>query len=168
MSSMGERFTMSYKAFACIRGINAVIENDIIQFIKKYDLSFPGFRTLWILYFDTKLTMSDLTYLAQTNISNAFRQLTKLDEAGLVKVEAGRTSRTKELSITEEGRCIVKEFIDEHTTHSNLKIMEVLKHLPQEDITKFINILTLVTTELLDHPYSEWVNQSADAILKDN
>ncbi|WP_142247935.1 MarR family winged helix-turn-helix transcriptional regulator [Alkalihalobacterium alkalinitrilicum] len=167
MSSMGERFTTSYKAFACIRGLNAVIENDIIQFIKKYDLSFPSFRTLWILYFDTKLTMSDLTYLVQTNISNAFRQLTKLNEAGLVKIEAGKTTRAKELTITEEGRVIVKEFIEEHVTNSNLQIVKILEKIPEEDLSKFMEVVTLLTTELLGQTYTDWFDYSADSILKD-
>jgi DNA-binding MarR family transcriptional regulator len=166
MKLSSEQFHNSYLAFAFIRGINLVIENDIRKSLKNYELSFPAFRILWILYFDSNhINMSDLSYLAQTNISNIFRQLTKLKDEGLVIIENGNDARTKEVCLTEAGRKLVEEFIEENTTNSNLQIVESIAKISKEDFSKFIEVFILLSDELLGRQYSDFLTKSSNAIL---
>ncbi len=162
---MRERFAKSYETHGYIRALNSALENDLIRILKKYGITFPSFRTLWILYFDTEMTMSDLTYIAQTNISNAFRQLTKLNEDGLVQIESGKDSRTKILSITESGRKIIQEFIDEHVKSSDLQIVSILEKIPEEDLAKFIEVASFLSTELIGETYTQWIKKSKNMLL---
>ncbi len=166
MKLSSEQFHNGYLAFAFIRGINLVIENDIRKLLKHYELSFPAFRILWILHFDSNhINMSDLSYLAQTNISNVFRQLTKLKEEGLVIIENGHDARTKEVCLTEGGRKLVQEFIEENTTNSNLQIVESIAKISKEDFSKFIEVFTLLSDELLGKQYGDFLTKSSNAIL---
>ncbi|WP_026581407.1 MarR family winged helix-turn-helix transcriptional regulator [Bacillus sp. J33] len=166
MKLLYEQFHKSYLAFAFMRGLNMAIENDIRKALKNYEISFPAFRILWILYFDSNnINMTDLTYLAQTNISNVFRQLTKLKDEGFVEVENGNDARMKEISLTESGRKLVQDFIDENTTNSNLLIVESIEKISKEDFSKFIEVFALLSDELLGKQYSEFLEKSSNIIL---
>ncbi|MDF0726420.1 hypothetical protein PY093_06795 [Cytobacillus sp. S13-E01] len=160
-----EQFANSYVAFAFIRGLNFVIENDIRQVLKNNKLTFPSFRILWILYFDTNITMSDLTYLAQTNISNVFRQLIKLKEDGLVVIENGNDARTKKISLAKDGRKLVQDFIDENSRNSDLQIVQLIDRVSKEDFSKFIKVSSLLINELIGKPFSEFVTKSLTEIV---
>jgi DNA-binding MarR family transcriptional regulator len=164
MNKCNEQFANSYSLFALIRGLNFEIEKDIRRQVEKRKLTFPGFRILWILYFDSNLRMSDLTYLAQTNISNIFRQLIKLKESGLVVVNSGNDARTKEVALTEEGRKVVKDFIDDNVANSDLQIVHLIDKISKEDQSKLMEVLTLMSNELVGEQFSEFVVKSSSDI----
>ena len=160
-----ENFTNSYIVYAFIRGLNFVIENDIRRTIKNEELTFPGFRILWILYFHTTLRMSELTFLAQTNISNVFRQLTKLKEVGLVVIENGDDARTKKIALTKDGRDIVKHFLATQTSQPELEITQFIENIPKEDLSAFIKVSTLLSNELIGPNFTNFVTKSVKDIL---
>ncbi|GLB61829.1 MarR family winged helix-turn-helix transcriptional regulator [Cytobacillus sp. NCCP-133] len=169
MNLLNEQFHNSYLAFSFMRGLNLAIENDLRKSLKRYEISFPAFRILWILYFDSNnINMSDLTYLAQTNISNVFRQLMKLKEEGLVDIENGNDARTKEISLNESGQKLVQDFIEENTTNSNLHIVASIERISKEDFSKFIEVFALLSDELLGKQYSEFLKKSSNAILNNS
>ncbi|MGJ9386165.1 MarR family winged helix-turn-helix transcriptional regulator [Salipaludibacillus sp. CF4.18] len=168
MSLQGEEFAKSYSIFALIRGLNFVIENDIRQVLKNSELTFPGFRVLWILYFDSNISMKELTYLAQTNISNVFRQLTKLKEEGLVVIVKDHDARIKKISLTEEGTRIVQNFIEKNTNDSELQIVYLIEKISEEDFYKFIEVSSFLSNELLGKQFSEFVSKSSTEILSDS
>jgi DNA-binding MarR family transcriptional regulator len=165
MTKSREHFANSYILYAFIRGLNFSIENDIRKVLKNNDLTFPSFRILWILYFDPNISMSALTYLAQTNISNVFRQLTKLNEDGLVMIESGSDARTKKVSLKEEGRRVVDNFIDKNTTSSDLEIVHLIDSIPKEDLSKFIELSLLMSKELVGEPFNNFITKSTIDIL---
>jgi DNA-binding MarR family transcriptional regulator len=160
-----EHFANSYIFYGLIRGLNFAIENDIRKDLKSNELTFPSFRILWILYFDSNISMSSLTYITQTNISNVFRQLTKLNEDGLVTIESGEDARIRTISLTGAGRKVVDKFIYKNTTSSELEIVHLIDKITKEDLSKFIEVSLLITQELLGEPFSKFITQSTNEIL---
>ncbi|MDE5411787.1 MarR family winged helix-turn-helix transcriptional regulator [Alkalihalobacterium chitinilyticum] len=162
-----EQLAKSYEIYAYTRGLNSFIENDLAQSLKKHEISLPSFRTLWILYFEKKMTMTDLNYIAQTNFSNAFRQVTKLKEEGLIEIEIEKDSRMKLLTLTEAGRQIVRNFIEEHILQSDLQILKTIEKISQQDLSIFIKVASQLSSELIGSPYTEWVIKSTKSLLED-
>ncbi|MFC0472153.1 MarR family winged helix-turn-helix transcriptional regulator [Halalkalibacter kiskunsagensis] len=160
MTQSKDLFAKSYLAFAFIRGLNFAIENDIKKQLDQ--VSFPSFRILWILYFDPNITMTELTYLAQTNISNVFRQLTKLKDEGFVYINNGNDARTKELTLTEKGHKFVHNFIKENNAHPHLQITNLLERIPADDLGTFLKVASLLSSELIGKPFSDWATKSAN------
>jgi DNA-binding MarR family transcriptional regulator len=168
MNFSREQFANSYLVYGLIRGLNFVIENDLRSILKNRELTVPSFRILWILFFDSNIRMSELTFLAQTNISNVFRQLTKLEEAGLVSIKSGDDARTRELSLTEDGRRIVQDFIDQNTRKSDLQIVHLIESIPKEDFTTFIRVASLLTNKLVGNQFNEFVTKSSTEIYEED
>ncbi|MBD8067874.1 MarR family winged helix-turn-helix transcriptional regulator [Bacillus sp. PS06] len=168
MSSSKEWFAKSYEVYAYIRGLNFVIEEDIRQSLKSLKLTFSAFRILWILYFDSKesITMTDLKYLVQMNISNVFRQLTKLKEEGLVEIYNGEDARTKHISLTESGRVQVLVFLNAHLDHSNLEIIKKVKEIPESDYEKFIEVARFLSSDLVGPTFTNWAKESTNKIVE--
>jgi DNA-binding MarR family transcriptional regulator len=164
MRYSGEQLSKGYSAYAYLRGLNFSIENNIKQIIKNKELTFPGFRILWILYFDSNIRMSDLTYLAQANISNIFRQLVKLQEAGVVIIENGEDARTKEIALTEEGRQLVQDFIEQQSKKPDIHIVQMIENIPKEDYLTFIKVASLLSTELIGATFTDFVTKSSSEI----
>ncbi len=145
-----------------IKGLTFEMEKDIKKELKD-ELAFPGFRILWILYFDSNITMTDLTNITQANISNVFRQVTKLREEKLVTIECGNDARTRQVAITEKGKSIVAEFIHNHA--DQLRFVRVIDHLPKEDLAIFIKVCKNLSSELMDKRLYTFVNMSTEDIL---
>ncbi|KHF39405.1 MarR family winged helix-turn-helix transcriptional regulator [Halalkalibacter okhensis] len=164
MSVQRDQLANGYALFALIRGLNFEMEKDIRRQIEKKKLTFPGFRILWILYFDSNLRMSDLTYLAQTNISNVFRQLTKLKESGLVVINSGNDARTKEVTLTTKGQKVVGEFINQNADNSEIEFIHLIAKISKEDLTKIMEVLSDLSQELVGKDFSEFVCKSASDI----
>lgn len=162
---MREQLAKGFSLYAYIRGLNLEIENDIRQVLKKKELTFPGFRILWILYFDSNVKMRDLTTLTQTNISNVFRQLLKLEEEGLVVLKDVKNSRIKKISITEKGNRKVQEFIDENSSNSELQIVRLIEKIPEEELLRFLDFSSKLSKELIGASYSEFVSHTSLKIL---
>ncbi|WP_216831144.1 MarR family winged helix-turn-helix transcriptional regulator [Alkalihalobacterium elongatum] len=167
MYSPKEQLIKSYEIYAYTRGLNSTIENDLIRSIKKQEVTFPAFRTLWILYFEKNMTMTNLNFIAQTNISNAFRQVVKLKEQGLIQIENGKDTRTKILTLTQSGKKIIDEFIDQHVANSDLKIVKVLEKISPQDLQKFMKVASILSTELIGQDYTKWVTKSTKFILEE-
>lgn len=164
MESYRKALAQGYFLYAFFRGLNFNVEADIRHSLREYNMPFSSFRTLWILYFDPNITMSTLTTLSQTNISNVFRQLTKLEENGFVIIKRGKDARTKEITLTEAGKKLVKMFIDEHSEHTNIKLISLIKKLPTEDLAKFMEVISWLGKELIEDPYAKLVTDSSDRI----
>ncbi|RXI96656.1 MarR family transcriptional regulator [Anaerobacillus alkaliphilus] len=164
--SSNELLSKSYLVYAMIRGLNFVIENDIKNQLNHEELTFPGFRNLWILYFHPNIRMTELTYLAQVNISNIFRQLTKLKEDGLVIMKNGNDARTREVSLTKEGKKIVQNFIKEHANESRLQVVQTIKKISDDDLNAFIKVASFLSTELIGSQFYEFVVRSSNEILE--
>ena len=164
MNSNKNLFSESYLAYACIRGLNEAIETDIKNIIKVYDSNFPKFRQLWILYFEKSMNMSELTFLAQTNMSNVFRQLTKLKEEGLVTIHNEEDARIKNLSLTEEGKNVIANFINENCQTSELKIVREAEKIPKDDFDTFLKVAKILTSQIVDDKFTKWVVKTAEKI----
>lgn len=154
MRSNKTLFSKSYLAYACIRGLNEAIETDIKNVIKVYDSNFPKFRLLWILYFEKSMNMSELTYLAQTNMSNVYRQLTKLKEEGLVNIRNEEDARIKNLSLTEEGKKVIGDFIKQNCQTSELQIVRATEKISKEDFETFLNVAKTLTTDIVGENFA--------------
>ncbi|MGO4889885.1 MarR family winged helix-turn-helix transcriptional regulator [Anaerobacillus sp. MEB173] len=168
MNLQKEKFAKGYSVFALIRGLNFLIENDIRKSIKNNELTFPSFRVLWIMYFDSTITMKDLSYLIQTDLSNVFRQLIKLKDIGFVTLENGEDARTKKISLTKAGRKVVQDFINQNSTGSELQIVNLIEKIPKEDFHKFIEVLTLLSNQLVGENYSEFIEKSSKELVRNN
>lgn len=165
MQQSEETFSNSYFIYAFIRGLNFAIENDIRDQIKGTDLTAPAFRILWIVYFHSNIKMTELSFLAQTNISNVFRQLTKLKTKGFVEIENGDDARTKKVTLTKEGREIIHTFISEHKNHSELQIVQSLEKIPIEDLTTFMKVATRLGADLIGQRFGDFVIHSTNDLF---
>ncbi|WP_102348461.1 MarR family winged helix-turn-helix transcriptional regulator [Bacillus sp. Marseille-P3661] len=168
MNLSREKFAKSYAVYAFIRGLNIVIEQDIKKIIKNKELTFPGFKILWILYFDSNIRMTDLTFFAQTNISNVFRQLEKLNEDGLVVIKNGEDARSRELSLTEDGQKLVNDFLEENCNNSELQVVQLIEKIPNETISEFIEVARLLSNELIGKSFSDFIIKSSTEILNNS
>lgn len=153
----------SYALYAIIRGLHCAIEMDISRNLKT-EVSFPGFKLLWLLYFNSKMSVKELTYLAQTNISNVFRQLVKLEKQGFVRMESSGDLRTKHAFLTEEGQRVVQEFIEENNEKSPLQLVALIKKLPMDDYEKFMEVAAYLCNELVGEAFHNFVDSSAEKI----
>jgi hypothetical protein len=61
MNSSKELFAKAHLVFSFIRSLYLLAEDELRQNIKKHGLTYSCFRTLWILYFDKKMNMTDLS-----------------------------------------------------------------------------------------------------------
>ncbi|MDT8860122.1 transcriptional regulator [Alkalihalobacillus sp. MEB130] len=168
MNSPEEQFADGYLFYALTRGLNFQIEEDLRQAVKSYELTFPSFRLLWFLYFEDNLTMTNLTYLSQTNMSNVYRQLEKLREEGLVTIHTSRKqdTRAKKVGITKSGRTYIKNFLNEHIEKSNIKIIQALAQIPHEDFMKYIEVSSLLCNDLLGESFSNFIQNSYEEVSK--
>lgn len=159
-----EIFAKGHLAILLIRGLYFAIENDIKDKLKIYNLTYPSFRILWILYFDKSMTMSSLAYLAQTNISNVFRQLIKLKKDGLVTVSSGIDARIKEASLTKEGREILSTIIEDQATNTDLESFPLLTTIPKEELEIFFKVAIHLCNKLIGQPYIDWTLDATNKI----
>ncbi|SES67637.1 DNA-binding transcriptional regulator, MarR family [Oceanobacillus limi] len=165
MDIPNEQFANSYLLFCFIRGLNSEIESDIRKELKNTKLTFPSFRILWILYFHSDINMSQLTYLTQTNISNVFRQLEKLNKHDYVVIKNGADHRIKNISLSEQGKQIVTDFMRRNTKDTELQIVQLIESIPKEDLAKFIEVCSILSNKLLGEPFSTFVMKSTNDLL---
>ena len=164
MRSSESKFNNSYLLYTFIRGINFEIEQDIRNTLKKSNFSFPSFRILWILYFQNDMTMSDLAHIAQTNISNIFRQLIKLKDEGFVLIENGADARMKNVKLTVSGKEMVNNFIQENQRHSELKIVETIEKISEEELKVALKVVALLSSELVGDKFTSFIMKSHEAL----
>lgn len=166
MHSNKNLFSKSYLAYACIRGLNEAIESDIKNVIKVFDSNFPKFRLLWILYFEKSMNMSELTFIAQTNMSNVFRQLTKLKEEGLVTIQNEEDARIKNITLTEDGKNIIANFINQNCQASELQIVRATEKITNKDFETFLKVAKMLTADIVGEDFANWAVKSADIIAE--
>jgi DNA-binding MarR family transcriptional regulator len=164
MDSSKELFAKAHLVFTFIRGIYFLAEDDIRQNIKNFGITHTAFKSLWILYFDTKMSMTDLAYISQTNISNTYRQLIKLKDHNLVMINNGKDARIKEISLTENGRKFVHDIISKNVKATNLKFISILQKIPKEDLDKFINVASILSSELIGQRFTDWAIKTANTV----
>ncbi|MDQ0253449.1 DNA-binding MarR family transcriptional regulator [Evansella vedderi] len=160
-------FAKGYYIYALIRGINFVVENDIRKSIKKYEQSFPSFRILWSLYFEPKMTMSTLTFLSQTNMSNVFRQLKKLEENGLVVVTNGKDARTREVTLTDAGSEVVKTFIKNQSHETDIDFIKKIETIPEDQLNELTHMLSCLGEDVIGKSFTDFVKKSTNYILEE-
>jgi DNA-binding MarR family transcriptional regulator len=166
MNSSNELLAKGHLVCTFIRGIYLITESDVKENLKNYGVSFTGFRLLWILYFEKKLTMTDLAYISQTNISNIYRQLLKLSDQNLVVIVNGKDARIKETSLSETGRKFISDILSVNIKITNLHLIHLLARIPKEDLDKFIEIASILSTELIGQRYTDWAIKTANKIME--
>ncbi|KAA9023861.1 MarR family winged helix-turn-helix transcriptional regulator [Niallia endozanthoxylica] len=166
MESGKEFIAKSHLVFSFVRGLFLLLEDDLKKKIKHYGLAVPGFRILWILYFENKMNMSELSFIAQTNISNIYRQLIKLKDQHLVDIDNGEDARIREISLTVNGQQYIHDFLSKHVSATDLQIISILKKMPKEDLDKFIEVAARLSSELIGKPFTDWVTNTADKIME--
>jgi len=164
MDSSKELFAKGHLILTFIRGLFLITEDDVRQNLKNYDITLTGFRTLWILFFDEKMNMTELAYISQTNISNIYRQLTRLKDQNFVVIENGKDARIKEVSLTENGRKFVQDVLSKNVKVTNLQFISVIKRIPEDDLAKFIEIGSLLSSELIGQQFVDWAVKAANKI----
>jgi len=167
MKSSKEAFATAHLVFTLIRGIHSLAEEDVILTLKKYNIQYPSFRILWILFFEKKMTMTELSYLALTNISNVYRQLIKLRDKNLVTIDKGKDARIKEISLTEEGRRITDEILQLNLEFTDLNFVDLLEKIPQKELDTFIKVASVISSELIGTNFTDWTIKTAN-IIKEN
>ncbi|WP_035662077.1 MarR family winged helix-turn-helix transcriptional regulator [Halalkalibacter akibai] len=160
MRSAESKFNNSYLLYTLIRGINFEIEQDIRNTLKKSNFSFPSFRILWILYFQNETTMTNLAHIAQTNISNIFRQLIILRDDGFVLIENAADARMKKVNLTARGKEMVSDFIRENQRQSELKIVETIDKISEEELKVVFKVASLLSSELVGDKFTSFVMKS--------
>jgi DNA-binding MarR family transcriptional regulator len=164
MNSSKELFAKGHLILTFIRGLFLITEDDVRQNLKNYGITLTGFRTLWILFYDEKMNMTELAYISQTNISNIYRQLTKLKDQNFVVIENGKDARIKEVSLTENGRKFVQDVLSKNVKVTNLQFISVIKRIPEDDLEKFIEIGSLLCSELVGQQFVDWAVKAANKI----
>jgi DNA-binding MarR family transcriptional regulator len=164
MNSSKEFFAKGHLILTFIRGLFLITEDDVRQNLKNYDITLPGFRTLWILFYDEKMNMTELAYISQTNISNIYRQLTKLKDQNFVVIENGEDARIKEVSLTENGRKFVQDVLSKNVKVTNLQFISVIKRIPEDDLEKFIEVAAILSSELIGQQFVDWAVKAANKI----
>jgi len=164
MSSGKELFAKGHLVLTFIRGLYLLVEDDVRQNVKNYNITHTSFRTLWILYFDESMNMTELAYISQTDISNIYRQLVKLKEQNLVLIATGKDARVKEVSLTENGREFVQDVLSKNVKVTNLSFISSLAKIPQEDLDKFIEVASILCSELIGQRFIDWAIQAANKI----
>jgi DNA-binding MarR family transcriptional regulator len=165
MYSNKELFVKGHLVLTLIRGLFLETEDNVRQNVKNYGISLTSFRTLWILYFEEKMNMTELAYISQTNISNTYRQLIKLQEENLVVInENEKDARIKEIVLTQNGRGFVKDILSKNTDETRLDFIALLAKIPKEDLDKFIEVATKLSTELIGQRFTDWAINAANKI----
>lgn len=148
-----------------IRGIFLAVEDNVRQNVKNYGISLTSFRTLWILYFDQKMSMTELAYISQTNISNIYRQLMKLRDQNFIVIDdKEEDARIKQIELTEIGQKFVEGILSKNIEESKLSFISILAKVPTEDLNTFIKVASEVTTELIGPKFTDWANTTANKI----
>ncbi|WP_404332040.1 MarR family winged helix-turn-helix transcriptional regulator [Mesobacillus maritimus] len=168
MESNRELFAKSCFVFTMVRGLNLTIEEDIRLRLKDYEVGFSSFRILWILFFAEQMTMSDLSEISQTNISNVYRQLLKLKDNDLVDIKSGEDARIKEVSLTNKGQTLVHHFIDEKSTFPDFQLSSILATVPREDIDKFIQVGSILSSKLIGGNFINFAKNISQTIVKND
>ncbi|MCM3692191.1 MarR family winged helix-turn-helix transcriptional regulator [Neobacillus niacini] len=164
MNSSKDLIAKAHLVFSFIRGLYLLAEDELRQNIKEHGLTYSGFRILWILYFDKKMNMTDLSFISQTNISNTYRQLVKLKEQNLVLIDNGKDARNKEATLTESGKKFVDDVISKNEKVTNLEFITILSKIPKEDLDKFIEVASILSSQLIGQPFTDWVLKTANKI----
>lgn len=167
MDSRKEIFAKGHLVLTLVRGLFLVAEDNVRQNVKNYGITHTAFRTLWILFFGEKMTMTELAYISQTNISNIYRQLIKLQEQNLVDIDNGEDARIKEVTLTETGRKFVYDIISKNVETTNVQFISLLAKIPKEDLNKFIEVASILSTELIGQPFTDWATNSANKIIQE-
>jgi DNA-binding MarR family transcriptional regulator len=167
MHTSKELFAQGHLVLTLIRGLYLLAEDDVKQNLKKIDISHTGVRILWILYFDEKMTMSELAFISQTDISNVYRQLVKLKEKNLVVINNGQDARNKETMLSENGRKFIYDIMTKNVKVTTLNIINTLKKIPGEDLETFIEVSSILCTELIGQRFTDWAIKAANKI-RDN
>lgn len=165
MNTNKELFAKGHLVLSFIRGLFLRTEDDVRHNLKNYDITLTGFRTLWILFYDDKMNMSELAYISQTNISNIYRQLIKLKDQNFVVIENGEDdARIKEVSLTEIGRKFVHDVLSKNVKVTDLQFISVLKRIPENDLEKFIDVAATLCSELIGPQFTHWAEKAANKI----
>ncbi|RSK26589.1 hypothetical protein EJF36_06795 [Bacillus sp. HMF5848] len=153
--------------FTLIRGLNAVMEEDIRTRLQSiHGMNYPAFRILWILHFTEKMSITDITVITLSNISNTSRQLGKLRDDGYAKIECGNAdSRLKEVSLTKKGRDLVTYILTAHTSEHDFNLLPVLKTIQDHDLEIFIKVASLLTKEIVGTTFVNWAHHTTAALI---
>ena len=108
--------------------------------------------------------MTELAYISQTNISNIYRQLTKLKDQNFVVIKNGDDARIKEVSLTENGRKFVKDVLSKNIKVTDLQFISVIKRIPEYDLEKFIEVASILSSELIGQQFVDWAVKAANKI----
>lgn len=148
-----------------IRGIFLAAEDNVRQKAKNYGITVTSFRTLWILFFEPKMSMTELAYISQTNISNTYRQLIKLRDQNYVVIdEKEEDARIKQVELTENGRKFIEEILSRNIEASELNFISILAKIPTEQLSTFIQVASKITTELIGPKFNDWAYKAANTI----
>lgn len=164
MNSSKELFAKGHLVLTFIRGLFLFAEDNVRQNTKNYGITLTAFRTLYILYFDEKMSMTELAYISQTNISNIYRQLIKLEDQNLVVIDIGKDARIKEISLTENGRKFVQNILSKNVEKTDLHFISSISNIPKEDLDKFIEVASTLSLELIGKTFTDWAIKSANKI----
>ncbi|GAE33678.1 hypothetical protein JCM9157_699 [Halalkalibacter akibai JCM 9157] len=104
--------------------------------------------------------MTNLAHIAQTNISNIFRQLIILRDDGFVLIENAADARMKKVNLTARGKEMVSDFIRENQRQSELKIVETIDKISEEELKVVFKVASLLSSELVGDKFTSFVMKS--------
>ncbi|MFE8699939.1 MarR family winged helix-turn-helix transcriptional regulator [Cytobacillus sp. FJAT-54145] len=163
MKQERELYAKGHLVFTFIRGLHTVIEEDIkIRLKKDHGLLYPAFKILWILSFEDKMNMSEISEITLTNISNTYRQLVKLKDMDLVTIGSNEDARIREIRLTDKGERLVQTILRDHSNRTDLNLLPFLSNIPKEDLDIFIEVLTDLSRSLLGDKYTSWALNTSE------
>jgi|GEM_PF-6894995 len=160
-----EKVSINHMIYSIFRGLYTSIEDDVRDKVKDFDLTISGFRILWTLYMDCKMSMTRLSYITQLNVSSVYRQVEKLEERNYVRVVIDeQDARTKDVELTEIGRKTIEDIIDHFS--ATINVTPLLEKLPEKDLEHFVRVSMFLCEELIGQDYIKWVEKTAANIIK--
>jgi DNA-binding MarR family transcriptional regulator len=156
MVSEGEFFARGYLLCMIIRGLYSSMEEDVRVRVKNLGVTNAGFRILWVLNLNKKMTMTELAHTTQLNISSIYRQLEKLKEKGFAIIQDCKNdARIKEIDLTEKGEQFIQDVIKTDGHSPSLRLIPLTEKIPKEDLDKFIKVGSFLCSELISQKYMD-------------
>lgn len=87
---------------------------------------------------------------------------------GYITIEDGEDARIKEIRITQTGRTFIQNLMIEDGASPKLRLLSILETIPKEDIDKFIEVGSILCSELVGEKYMEWTLKTTNILMEES
>jgi MarR family protease production transcriptional regulator HPr len=153
-----------------VRGLKCGTEETLRTMSNKLGLTYPGLRILWILQFETQMTITQLSKVGLWDVSTTQRIIANLKKDNLVEVKkSDEDNRIRLISLTDKSReriSKVYQYGKEHKSDPRMScaIEKAMEIYDEEDFNTFIKIGMYLCQEMIGQEYVDWVYKSSEKI----